>query len=160
MKKRHSKYCNWAKYLFETVHCFGKSKLNRDKHFYHGIDSMIYFTNSNINFNHPISTSGSIIVVTSYSLSLNNGIKRKKNDNGVVLRLIKSNNLDERDKMFKLHCFNCSMFSDFSFEDEYLFNGSWNGLQIDSIYDISSNRKYRSHLRSLRILDLMFRDFG
>ena len=157
LKKRHSKMANFAKYLFETVHCFGDELSLKQKQFYHGIDSIIYFTNCNINFNHPISSSGSIVVTTSYSISSN--INNKNNNDGILLRLIKSDCLNEENKMFKLHYFNCSIFSDFSFEDEYLFNGSWNGLQIDSIYHISINRKYKAHLNALRILDLMLKGY-
>eukprot|EP01084_Bolivina_argentea_P314697 545086_1 len=53
----------------------------------------------------------------------------------------------------------CSIFSDFTFENEYLFNGSWNTLQIDSIYDTSLSRKYKAHLRSLKIIDLLLKGF-
>ena len=141
VKERHSRYGNWAKYLFETVHFLGQC--TEEKIFYHAMDGVAYFTGSAINFNHCISASSSFIVTTFYSMC------HHKN-NGLILHLSNTQ---------QVQCFDCRIFSDFGSEQEYLLDASCNPLQIESIYHVALNRRYCAYLESLRIIDMMFSGF-
>eukprot|EP01083_Nonionella_stella_P007022 20318_1 len=153
MKQRHANYGHWARYLSETVHVYGNEWMHRnneDEPLYHGINTLMYFTDSIIHFNYLISCSESLVVATSYLATSNDGL---------ILKL--TDIVDDNHNALKIHCFNCSIFSDFCFEDEYLLDASWSGVhvgvQMDTIFHVGFSTIYGSHLDALRVVNDIFK---
>ena len=109
VKRRHSRFANWAKALREAVECWGTplgDAVEYATEFYHGLSTKMLFSGFAQSFRGPTSTSLQFEVAVTFA---NQGA----NQNGIVIAL--KNN----------HCanifFNCIRWSRFSAESEMLF---------------------------------------
>eukprot|EP01084_Bolivina_argentea_P193697 332288_1 len=140
--KLHAKYVNLSKHLFEIVQVFGTHTKNDDV-FYHCIDNPMICFASEIYTSSPLSTTNKIEVI------LTNGIKSE----GIIIEL-KHENI-----YFEMKHFPCQYLSDFSGENELLFNGNQHMIHTfvyTKIIDRHSGRDYSKYVESIAIINHIF----
>eukprot|EP01084_Bolivina_argentea_P259768 438450_1 len=142
LKKRHSAYCNWAKYLRETVDLYGlpMGDTNTKLFFFHGISHKMVFNGFQTSFKGPTSTT---LQYSTAVLFASQGMEE-----GIVIT-IKNNG----------SCatfFDCVPWSDFSFESEMLFLGGIIPLEITGLKDVSIGTDYDGWIKTLKIFDAGF----
>ena len=117
-KKQHSRFGHWSKLLRSSVDCFGKKMIDTDR-FYRGLDRQFKFKLFSCTFRGPISTSIDWNIAKSFA---NDG------DNlGIVVEIRKPLGYD------KSRYLNVKMWSSYKCEEEHLFNGADNWLNITTI---------------------------
>eukprot|EP01084_Bolivina_argentea_P249499 417701_1 len=142
IKSRHSKFYHFAKILKETVEVFGTQYIdgNVDR-VYHGISGQMIIPGFQCKIFGPLSTTIVKTVAEHFAFG-----------DGLVLELVPS---------VHLKFFDCRPISDFSWEQEYLFIGGLESLNIQMIWKIDgSNFKmlsypYEGFIPALRMLDSM-----
>ena len=132
VKIRHSHFVHSSKYLIELVEKFGTRLMDGVRPFYHGVNSKLYFNRTVAQFNSPLSTSLKWSVAHNFSAGC-----------GLVLELKYA--FSSFPLMAKY--FNCSFFSDFSYEKECLFIGGIPILRIINITNMSDNADYRKYIQ-------------
>ena len=137
LKKRHGKFALMAKNLREFVEGFGtklcKGARGVPTMFYRGISKKFLFEKTILRFNGPMST------------TVNRSIAVEFANMGHVLTL------QPHWKGFRgnIRALDCSTFSDFSHESEWLFIGGLEPLLIHDIRDLSSGVSYRKELQTI-----------
>eukprot|EP01084_Bolivina_argentea_P138051 243134_1 len=129
IKQRHSAYTHWGKLLRECVECWGTSlgdAPNTDV-FYHGISRKLNFDGLSECFASPTSTT------TSYSVAIHFACDGD-DANGLVMTI--NNNLGN------CSFFDCAAFSDFPAEQEKLFIGGLQRLNISGMTSIPDGTVY------------------
>eukprot|EP00484_Ammonia_sp_Unknown_P025148 CAMPEP_0197052090 /NCGR_PEP_ID=MMETSP1384-20130603/26616_1 /TAXON_ID=29189 /ORGANISM="Ammonia sp." /LENGTH=738 /DNA_ID=CAMNT_0042484739 /DNA_START=35 /DNA_END=2248 /DNA_ORIENTATION=- len=103
MMKRHSEIWHYSRLLIEAVHCFG-SPLDRNKNYYHGIDSHIMFDRYSLMIDLPISLTTDLELAYSFS-----------DVSGTMVEFAHGGLSD-----LQSLCLDLSVFSEFPMEEEYL----------------------------------------
>ena len=144
LKDRHSLYGNMAKYIKETVECFGTTlDESTIKQFYHGIAGEMLFQGFKTHFCAPTSTTLQYDTATTFATQ--NGSK-----NGIIIT-IKN---DHSTNFF----FNCISFSDYGYESEMLFISGYHQLEIIGVCCMSDNTQYDEWITTLMFFQLCFLD--
>ena len=135
---RNSEYYNWSKTLIETVNCYGitvgKSKLNK---FYHGI-SYNYFDSYLVKLNCPTSMTTNLNIQAIFA-----------RENGVILELkMREQHITDKNLTY----FNCTVFSNFPFENERLFISPPTEYYLDiaNIFDMKTNQEYKLYIHAMQ----------
>ena len=141
---RHSNFGNLGRLLKESVSEYGtpfdqRSPVNI---FYHSV-AIESITSGLIRFRAPTSTSTSKVVLYNYS-----------SVTGTIIE-INSGFLDLKDR-HKPRYFDCSWLSDFGIEDEKLFVGQENLLEITNIMNTINYEDYQLFAMSLHIITILF----
>eukprot|EP01084_Bolivina_argentea_P054848 100567_1 len=129
-------FFNWGQMLMITINCYGEL-MTQNKAFYHGIDTQLVFADFIAYFNSPTSTTISLSVASSFASS-----------NGIILKLSGRIGVKTKTKYI-----NVSWFSDYGNEQERLFYGFHNEMEIISIF--SGNFDYKKFIRALKVLDII-----
>ena len=156
LKQRHSEFYHIAKYLRETVECYGfiddnkedddKKDADGGKYFYHSINESVIINDKIINIKYPFSVTDKYKVIY---LNTNN-------ENGLILSL-NNNNIDNNNNGNDKY-FDCKWISDFIFENEYFYVGGFNSFNVNTIISCKNglNHNYEIYWNSLFILKNLF----
>eukprot|EP01084_Bolivina_argentea_P175775 304327_1 len=133
LQKRNMKVANWAKFLIESVQCYGTFMRKKTK-YYRGINADFVFKRFVARFNVPLSTTIDFSAAANFA---DEGC-------GLVIQLQRYNDF--------VSCLDCSIVSDFDEEKEVLFFGSNSILQIASIYQWynESWTSYRIYIQGIQ----------
>merc|ERR1712154_408756 len=144
LKKRHSVFGHLGRLLKEIVCDYGMQcdQKSRARIFYHSV-SMKSISTTLIKFRAPISTSTSRMVLFNYS-----------SINGTIIEL-NPGHLDLIGGGFARY-FDCSWISDFGVEEEKLFIGQSNPLELSNIIDMKLNISYQVFVFALNIITTVF----
>ena len=140
VKRRHSRFANWAKALREAVECWGTPLIvaaDYAPEFYHGLSTKMLFSGFRQFFRGPTSTSLQFEVAVTFA---NQGA----NQNGIVIAL-----KNDRSANF---FFNCIRWSRFSAESEMLFVGGFQLLEICRLSVIGTALRFDRWIRGLSVL--------
>ena len=138
-KAKKSEYANWDKFLRECVELYGtKMETNKWKTFYTGISSQIVFNQFRVNMHCPISASRQLSVIMMFG----------QEDDGIIIDLGQA---PQPGNILK--CFNCSLFSCYAEEDEFLFIGGYAPIQINSVRVIGECKNYQHFLKAFGYFD-------
>ena len=153
--KRHRKYATFGRLLRESVECFGHGfgMDNEYEKVYYGIDTEIIFTQLKLRLIGPTSTTTNLYFMFS---NMMNTLKNQLNNNGLVLRI--ANNKYP-------YYFNCNWLSSFSSENEYLFFGGNESVNIYSIINCNYHENifydYFHFINSFKLLlELITGEYG
>eukprot|EP01084_Bolivina_argentea_P038903 71915_1 len=135
LKKRHSVFANWAKYLREAVEVYGDTLEERKIDvLYHGIASEMVFSGLKQNFCLPTSTTKSKDVAISFAAP-----------KGIVISI--------KNTMTAAAYWNCLRYSDFPWEFEYLFIGGFQKLQINGLMTLIDDINYDQWIQCIQLFD-------
>ena len=142
IKNRHRNYYWMARYLRESIECFGLKIPANNKSFqvYHGVNRFVTFSSAYSYIKGPLSTTRSYAVAQRFSVN-----------QGMILEL--EINVDEwrqKTHINKMNCIDCAWISDFGAEQEVLFCGGINRFTFNTIIDVSSTIDYSKYIRGLR----------
>ena len=137
LRKRHSEFVHWAKYLKECVDCFG-TELEKRQILYHGVDQMMVLKAVDVRFNGPTSTTTQWGVAVNFASS-----------NGTIIELANH-------KYGSVKYFDCACFSDYPSEEEKLLFGTRRFIQIMNLWDVQSATDYAPWCTALRIFENIF----
>ena len=140
VKKKNGEYANWSRLLRETVEMFGNSA-DQNVHklsgpFYCGMSFEMVIPQFNIRLCGPTSTSKLLEVAIRFA-----------GDDGIAIQL------NEPD--LDLCAFQCSWFSAYPSEEEYLFCGGYERIKIEGIRIIDTCQDLHSYFPALFYFDKM-----
>eukprot|EP01084_Bolivina_argentea_P038134 70527_1 len=139
VRRRHAKFYHFAKYLRETVECFGTTfDETKQSSFFHGISQKMSFSGFQTKFYGPTS------MTTQYAVAI-----RFATNNGIVIR-IKNGGYSTNS------FFDCRIWGDFPAESETLFLGGLYDLEFDGLTEISTAINYDEWIRAMRIFHTGF----
>eukprot|EP01084_Bolivina_argentea_P006060 11455_1 len=133
VRTRHRNFYHWAKYLVETVHCYGDDC--GEISFYRGIDRMCFFEDFSTWFYAPTSVTDVLDVAINFATH-----------EGIVIQI--ADYIDSPTSYF-----DCRFWSDFPAESEKLFMATINILQIIGLNAMYNDIQYDGWIRALRIFD-------
>eukprot|EP01084_Bolivina_argentea_P145580 255139_1 len=154
VKKRHGQYANWGKYLREAVDCFGKrcdvlrapdikdmlfSMVQNGPGkslFYHGLSCKMLFKKLSAQFCGPLSATLQYSIAVTFS---NQG-----NGNGVIISIHPTSSA-------LLTYFDCVPWSKFAYEQEMLFLGGLEPLQIIGMISVNDGMNYDKYCHTMGI---------
>eukprot|EP01083_Nonionella_stella_P098174 276002_1 len=150
LKKRHSNFYWWARYLRESVECFGmkwhpSSDFKGSLTVYHGVVGQLVLPSLFACAKGPMSTTCSREVAVSFG------------EKGIVLEItIKiSEWVLKFDEYYvaieRISCFDCQYLSDFPNEQEVLFIGGLNNFTLSNIADTCGN-DYKAWIGALKLI--------
>eukprot|EP01084_Bolivina_argentea_P219678 372524_1 len=136
LERRNEKVANMARYLIESVRCYGQRLRNKKTKYYRGIETKFIFKQFISRFHVPLST----------TIDLSIAIGFADGSNGLVMEL-------RRHHRF-LFALNCSIFSAFDHEKEYLFFGGNTIFQISTVFQWHENKwlSYRNYIKGIQAL--------
>ena len=150
-KRKNQEYAIWSRYLREVVEYWGAIAWNDDKDkqwninhnrvkgpFFCGISHQMVLPEYNIRLCGPTSTSSAVEVAHRFG-----GIS------GIILRL---NNRETISSYF-VRIFGCEWISNHRNEEEFLFCGGQERMQVENVRIIETNAKYGKYLRPLHYFD-------
>ncbi len=136
LKKRHSHFGNWAKYLREAVEVYGNRLSDRNfRQVYHGISSEMIFKGLSSFCCLPKSTTRSEDVALSFA----------GYGEGMILTI--------QNSYTALPYFDCAPYSQFSYESEILFIGGFQRLHIVGITALKNNINYDEWIISMKLFE-------
>ena len=145
-KKLHSRFGHWSKLLRSSVDVFGQRMTDKDR-FYRGYDRKLKFRLFSCTFRGPISTTTKLGVAQSFALD--------RGAQGIVVEIRKPTGYD------KSRYLSVSMWSSYKGEEEHLFNGPDNWLNITTInYGKSFNKDKGNTLPLLLFQSMTQRSYG
>eukprot|EP01083_Nonionella_stella_P301850 1037914_1 len=134
--KHYRSYFYWGQRLMITITCYGDAMDDRMS-FYHGINTELMFADFTAYFNCPTSCTISLAVASLFA-----------SDDGIILKLSGRKSIKRRAIFMDV-----SWFSDYPNEEERLFYGHRNILEIESVLQGCYN--YRKYVRAIKVLDML-----
>eukprot|EP01084_Bolivina_argentea_P274463 467841_1 len=145
MKKRHSNFCHLARLLRECIECFGMEMTDNDITVFHGVNTQFTFSAMNAYIKGPLSTTQDFAAGLIFC-----------DKKGMILEISMSNvkfafsNMDGRDALLRLNCFDMHFFSDFVNEQEIFSIGGRYPFRFNTIIDVSKHINYMQYVKGLK----------
>ena len=136
-KSRHREYAHFARLLREAVECWGTfiEDVPHLTKFYHGISRRMVFKHFMARFCGPTSCSLRLDIATTFASQGQNG-------DGIVITF--------KNNRMAVPFFWCKNWSNFPWEEELLFLGGLEPMQICALCTISDGQEYNHWIRSMR----------
>eukprot|EP01084_Bolivina_argentea_P284005 486582_1 len=148
-KKKHSNFYWWARYLRESVECFGMtSKKDFDQTYilYHGVTGQFSLPSLFASVKGPMSATISRSVAQQFGQQgMIMVVELKISDS--VLSFNESHDAIER-----ISCFDCKYLSDYSSEAEMLFIGGLNHFTFCNVIDVVSSTNYEMWINAVKLI--------
>eukprot|EP01084_Bolivina_argentea_P295845 509467_1 len=139
LKKRHSEFAHFGKYLKETIDCFGDDteEFRGNRTIYHGIDQLALFPGLDVYFYGPTSTTTALEVAVYFA-----------NHNGTIIEI-------QTNKYTMVNNFDCCLWSDFPSESEKLYMSMKFFMEIVDLVEVQTAIHYNQWISALKIFERM-----